>query len=384
MEVINLLSQLLKFKSITPDDDGVLDFIANYMHGWDAKRLDFLSTQNEYGVKNLILSKRFGDGVSSLCFAGHIDVVPPGDGWDSDPFIPVQSEGYIYARGTQDMKGGVAAFLQACKDFECKHAGKDFDGTIYIILTSDEEGDGINGTLHVLKYMKDNNLLPDFAIVAEPTCSNIFGDTIKIGRRGSINGKISILGIQGHVAYPEKCVNPAHGLAKVFHNIADYDLDKGNEFFSPSKIVITDIRGGMQVSNVTPDRVDIMFNVRNSNLTNEDSVRDYLKGVLDNLDYGLKYELSLKVSSKPFLTDKQSHIVKALSNSITKITKISPELNTKGGTSDARYFSSFGVLSVEFGVINDRIHAKNERVSIDEIYALYKVFGDLLKNFNIN
>ncbi|ARQ97700.1 N-succinyl-diaminopimelate deacylase [Campylobacter lanienae NCTC 13004] len=364
MEVIELLKELLKFRSITPDDDGAMNYITLLMSEFDAKLLDI------NGVKNLILSKKFGDGVN-LCFAGHIDVVPPGDGWSSDPFEPEQKDGYIYARGTQDMKSGVAAILQACKD------AREFNGSLTIILTSDEEGDGIYGTKEALKYLQDNNSLPDFAIVAEPTSTNKIGDMIKIGRRGSINGVIKVKGIQGHAAYPSKCINPIHQISQILPKFAGYDMDAGSRYFDPSKIVITDIRGGMEVCNVTPSELKIMFNIRNSDQTNYEAVKRYCDEIFSSVDY----ELTLKESSKPFLTDANSKIVTNLIDSINRICWVRPELSTTGGTSDARYFAAFGVPVVEFGVVNDRIHAVDERVSIDEVVKLYEVFSDLIRYF---
>ncbi|WP_086242801.1 succinyl-diaminopimelate desuccinylase [Campylobacter devanensis] len=364
MEVIELLKELLKFRSITPDDDGAMNYITLLMSEFDAKLLDI------NGVKNLILSKKFGDGLN-LCFAGHIDVVPPGDGWSSDPFEPEQKDGYIYARGTQDMKSGVAAILQACKD------AREFNGSLTIILTSDEEGDGIYGTKEALKYLQDNNSLPDFAIVAEPTSTNKIGDMIKIGRRGSINGVIKVKGVQGHAAYPSKCINPIHQISQILPKFAGYDMDAGSRYFDPSKIVITDIRGGMEVCNVTPSELKIMFNIRNSDQTNYEAVKRYCDEIFSSVDY----ELTLKESSKPFLTDANSKIVTNLIGSINRICGVAPELSTTGGTSDARYFAAFGVPVVEFGVVNDRIHAVDERVSIDEVAKLYEVFSDLIRYF---
>lgn len=371
MQVVEFLKQILKFRSITPEDDGALEFIRAYCDEFDSLFV------NKNGVKNLILSKKFGDGVH-LCFAGHIDVVPPGEGWSSEPFSPACKDGYIYARGAQDMKSGVAAFVCACKQIcsDISLGKAKFDGTLSMIITSDEEGDGIYGTLEALKFMKAQGNLPEFAVVAEPTCDKIFGDTIKVGRRGSINAKLVINGVQGHAAYPSKCVNPAHQLASVFHKFAGFDLDGGSEFFEPSKIVITDIRGGMEVCNVTPSSVSVMFNVRNSTKTDLDSVKNYVAKLFGEFDY----TLDIKQSSKPFLTHKDSLVVRALRDCIVSVTKIEPELNTKGGTSDARYLAEFGVSVVEFGVINDRIHAVDERVGVAEVEKLYQIFCDLITN----
>ncbi|MCI6579308.1 MAG: succinyl-diaminopimelate desuccinylase [Campylobacter sp.] len=365
MKTIEILTELLRFKSITPNDDGAMNYISMLMDDFTITNID------EGGTKNLLLMRRFGGG-EHLCFAGHIDVVPPGQGWDSDPFKPVSKDGFIYARGAQDMKAGVAAFISACKD-----ANKTkFNGTLSMIITSDEEGDGKYGTIKVLEYMKKQGILPDFALVAEPTCVQ-FGDTIKIGRRGSINGKIIVRGKQGHAAYPSKCINPVHQIAPLLAKIAGHDMDGGSEFFEPSKIVITDIRGGMEVVNVTPADIKIMFNVRNSNLTSLESVENYIKSVFAGLDF----ELNIARASKPYLSDKNSKIVRAISMAIEKHCRVIPHLSTTGGTSDARHLSEFGVSVVEFGVCNDKIHQINERVSIDEVKKLKAIFTDLIDSF---
>lgn len=366
MQVVDFFKELCKFKSITPDDDGALNYIAVELGDFEAFFIE------KEGVKNLLLTKKFSEDGVHLAFGGHIDVVPSGDGWSSDPFDPLEKDGFIYARGAQDMKSGLAAFICAIKEVE------KFQGRISLILTSDEEGEAKYGTLEVLKFMQEKDMLPDFAVVAEPTCDKKFGDSIKIGRRGSINGKLLIKGKQGHVAYPQKCINPIHNFAPVLKFLAGFDLDPGDEAFSPSKIVITDIRGGMEVSNVTPNDLKMMFNVRNSPQTTLEDVQKYVEKTCEGLDY----ELSLTQSSKPFLTNINSKIVQILNQSVQKITQVVPELNTKGGTSDARYFAEFGIDVVEFGVCNDTIHAIDERVSIEELEKLYLVFKDLIENFN--
>ena len=364
MDTISLFEKLLRFKSITPDDDGSLDFIQEYMSGFEAKRLDI------DGVKNLFLVKKFSTG-SHLCFAGHVDVVPAGDDWDSDPYEPKRDGDKIIARGTQDMKSGVAAFLNACL------GAKDFKGTLSIILTSDEEGDAINGTVKVLEFLKKENFLPDFAIVAEPTCEDVFGDAIKIGRRGSINGVIEKIGRQGHAAYPEKANNPIHKIAGILPYIAGVDLDNGDGSFAPSKFVITDIRAGMEVTNVTPGRLKMMFNIRNSTKTDKKDVEDFVHKYFKELDY----TLILNQSAKPFVTNKNSKVVTILADAIRDITGVKTKLSTAGGTSDARFFGEYGVDTVEFGVINDKIHAPNESTTIKEVEDLQRIFSKLIENF---
>lgn len=351
-----------------------------------------------------------------LCFAGHIDVVPPGEGWASEPFNPTIKEGFLYGRGAQDMKAGVAAFVCAIREFvDCLESqnlqtstkganvesqrvqdskesqkvqipqscdstsSQNFNGILSVLLTSDEEGAAIFGTKYTLECLKDKDLLPDFAIVAEPTSVERFGDMIKVGRRGSINGILKIFGQQGHVAYPKKCLNPVDIIAPHLSKISGHKLDKGSEEFEPSRIVVTDIRGGLEVVNVTPNDLKIMFNVRNSTQTSIESVRKYLEHLLAKAPHSLE----LNQSSKPFLTDKQSLIVQKIVKALESQNGFAPELSTSGGTSDARYFAEFGVKVVECGVCNDSIHAINERVRMSEVEALQNTFAVLLAQWNL-
>ncbi len=365
MELQELFLKLLRFRSITPDDAGAYEFIKEYMQGWEFVELNIEDT------KNLVIYKRFGDGVH-LSFAGHIDVVPEGDGWESEPFEPTQKDGFIYARGTQDMKSGVAAFLSACRDV------KSFDGTLSMLLTSDEEGDGTYGTIKILEYLKKQNFLPDAVVVAEPTCESVFGDSIKVGRRGSINGVLELFGLQGHAAYPEKAKNTIHLLAPLLPKLAGHFFDRGDEYFAPSQLILTDLRSGLEVTNVSPGHLKLMFNVRNSTKTSKEDVQNYI----DELFSALEYKLKLSQGSYPFVTDKSSHLVKKMSEAVRKITGVKPKHSTAGGTSDARYMGSFGIDVVEFGVINDTIHAPNERTTLDEVQKLRRVFSHLIENYN--
>ncbi|SFV71850.1 N-succinyl-L,L-diaminopimelate desuccinylase [hydrothermal vent metagenome] len=365
LDTIDLFLKLLSIESITPDDGGLLTYIKNYLSNFEATWV------NEGGVKNLFLTKKFGEG-KHLCFAGHLDVVPAGEGWDTNPFVPVVKDGYIYARGTQDMKSGVAAFVQAVRDMD-----DEFSGRLSLLLTSDEEGDGDYGTQIVLKHLKEINLLPDYCIIAEPTCEEVFGDAIKIGRRGSINGYLTLNGQQGHAAYPEKSINPIHDISTILSELAGYEFDEGDDDFAPSKKVITDIRAGMEVTNVTPQSLKMMFNVRNSTKTTSETIRNYI----DEKFAGLDYELDLKQSSYPFVTNRDSYIVNQLRVAIREVTGVETKLSTAGGTSDGRHIAPYGIEVVEFGVINDRIHALNERTTIKEVESLYNIFVKIVKKF---
>ena len=364
MDVVDLLTVLLSAESVTPDDAGLMDWIAAYLPGFEAIRVD------EGGVKNLWLTRRFGEG-DHLCFAGHVDVVPAGEGWGSDPFVPRIEGGRIYARGAQDMKSGVAVAVAVLREVE------DLSGRLSLLLTSDEEGDARYGTRIMLKHLESIGQLPDACVVAEPTCENTFGDAIKIGRRGSINGVLTIRGTQGHAAYPEKSLNPVHQIAPRLSELAGIDLDGGDADFAPSKLVITDIRGGMEVTNVTPAQLRIMFNVRNNTHTDAEAVRAHVEQVCEGLDFSLE----LTQGSFPFVTDREAPIVDALSRSIHAATGIIPRYSTAGGTSDARFMGAYGIDVVEFGTRNDTIHAANERVDIDDVEGLYRVFTELIKGW---
>lgn len=365
MNVIDLLLKLMSYKTITPNEDGSYEFIEKYLDGFEVIHHDV----NE--VKNIFLTKKFSDDDIHLCFAGHVDVVPAGDGWDYDAFVPRVENNKIIGRGAQDMKSGVAAFITAVKDATY------FKGRLSILLTSDEEGDAIDGTVKMLQHLKEINLLPQFCIVAEPTCDKIFGDSIKVGRRGSINGKIIIKGKQGHAAYPEKSINPIHDIASILESIAGINLDDGDEYFAPSKLVITDIRAGMEVTNVTPGELKMMFNVRNSTKTDMDKIKTFLETKMGHLDYTLE----LSQSAKPFVTTSDSKLVQVLGKCIEDVCGVKPKYSTTGGTSDARFVAQFGIEVAEFGVINDTIHAPNETTTIDEVEKLYAVFAQLIKNF---
>ncbi|PAF52707.1 succinyl-diaminopimelate desuccinylase [Helicobacter sp. 13S00477-4] len=371
MTPLEVLSKLISYPTITPRDCGIFDFIQSLLPDFESIYIE------KEGVKNIFLYKCFGNvDKNSLhfCFAGHIDVVPPGEGWNSEPFVAHIRENYLYGRGAQDMKGGVSAFLCAMRDF-IQNDNFKFPLILSILLTSDEEGPGIYGTKIVLEALKERGLLPQMVLVAEPTCDKIFGDTIKIGRRGSINGIINIKGIQGHVAYPQKCSNPIELLGKKLGDIAGINLDEGDEYFAPSKLVVTDIRGGIEAVNVTPANLKIMFNVRNSTKTDIEDIQDYIKKILKGLDYDLK----LTQSSHPFITN-SSFLLHLLKNAIQKICSVIPDLSTSGGTSDAKYFGAFGIEVVDFGVCNDRIHSVDERVCLDDINSLYQIFLELLKS----
>ena len=364
MDIITLFKHLIERKSETPDDGGILDFIEGYLADFTPVRID------KEGVKNLFIYRKFGEG-EHLCFAGHVDVVPAGEGWDTDPYTAVEKDGCIYGRGAQDMKSGVAAFVQAVKETDV------FNGTLSLLLTSDEEGPAKHGTVEVLRWLEANGMLPDAVIVAEPTCENVFGDAIKIGRRGSVNGVIEKVGKQGHAAYPEKATNPIHKVAQVLHHMAGVNLDEGDENFSPSQFVVTDIRAGMEVTNVTPGKLKMMFNVRNNTKTTKEDIEAFVHRYFKEMDYSL----TLDQSARPFVTDPDTKIVRTIDAAIAEVAGIRPKHSTAGGTSDARFIAEYGIDVIEFGVVNDTIHAPNECTTPEQVEGLYRVFSNVIETF---
>lgn len=364
MPVIELFKNLLNAESLTPDDGGLYELFTTMLPDFEVIRAD------KNGVKNIFFYKKFSEG-PHLCFAGHVDVVPAGNGWDTNPYEAVEKDGFIYGRGAQDMKSGVAAFVQAVCD------AKDFKGTLSLLLTSDEEGPALYGTKTMLEVLKEKEMLPDFAVVAEPTCEDVMGDAIKIGRRGSINATLTIIGKQGHAAYPAKVTNPVNLLAPKLPLIAGKLLDNGDDYFEPSQLVITDMRGGMEVTNVTADQIKIMFNVRNNTTTSLESIQAYIAEVFSDVEH----TLDINQSSRSFMTDSDSAVVHNITDSIEKACGIRPKHSTAGGTSDARYIAEFGIDVVEFGVKNDTIHKVNERTTKKEVELLYASFADLIANF---
>lgn len=376
LDCVELTRTLITYPSVTPNECGIYDIIIQTL-----SHLPFeIIAQENGGTKNLFLHTKDSQnqvGKTHICFAGHIDVVPAGEGWSENPFGGEIKDGCIFGRGSQDMKSGVSAFVCAIRAFLEKNIDILESCKISILLTSDEEGDGEFGTRYMLELLEKNNLLPTMAIVAEPTCEKICGDTIKIGRRGSVNGKITIFGKQGHVAYPQNCINPTELLGARLGDLAGVDLDSGDESFEASKLVITDIRGGMEVVNVTPDKLNIMFNVRNSPATSVEYIESYIKEVLDGLDF----TLNLKQSSIGFITQRDNALVQTMQKCIQSVCGLTPTLSTGGGTSDARFFGARGIPVVEVGVINDTIHAIDERVPIEQIKQLENIFIHFLESF---
>lgn len=368
------LDKLASFKSITPSDDGCIDYIVGLLQKADFKtNIQFFGDSN-YKVKNLYA--RFGDKSPNICFAGHVDVVPPGELslWKSDPFKTYLENSKIYCRGAVDMKGALAAMLSATLSYLKGKSATEVAGSISFLLTSDEEGDAIYGTKSMLEYLKNNGEKIDFAVVGEPTSEKEIGDMIKIGRRGSINFTLMIQGVQGHVAYPEEAVNPVHILVKIAEHLTKINLDEGTEFFPKSNLEITSIDVGNKVTNVIPQKASMKFNIRFNNLQSPEDLVTKIERIIAS--YSSNYILDSKVTANAFI-QKPLNFIALFADIVQQITKKKPKLSTTGGTSDARFIHNYCEV-VEFGAINKAAHKINEYIENSDLQILYNVYYSLL------
>ena len=366
---LNLLSDLIKFESVTPDSSDCQKYIENYLSA-----LGFKTEYIKYGdVQNMIST--LGTGAPCLIFVGHTDVVPPGDlsKWKYDPFKLTQDEGMLIGRGAADMKGGIACFMSAVKEY-C--SGKDeIRGSIKIVLTGDEEGDAVNGIRKII----DENVFSvgdlDYCLVGEPSSSDDIGDVIRNGRRGSITGHLTLHGIQGHVAYPEKAQNPIHLCSDVLSHLLKIEFDNGNEFFPPTSFQISNINAGSGVDNVIPGKIDLSFNVRYSTETNADEIKQKIINVIES--EGSKYDIKWKHSGEPFLTT-EKEFMNICKESIKKVTQLDTVVSTNGGTSDGRFVAKVCNQVIELGLTNRSIHKINESVREDDLEVLKNIYKNIL------
>ena len=360
-----LAQQLISRRSLTPDDSGCQEILIERLKdiGFSIEKIQCNGVENIWA--------RRGTTAPVLCFAGHTDVVPTGplEQWESDPFIPTIRDGKLYGRGAADMKSSLAAFITAIESFVCLHP--DHSGSIALLITSDEEGIAVDGTVKVVKILKEREEKIDYCIVGEPTCLNQLGDTIKNGRRGSLSGALTIKGIQGHIAYPHLAKNPIHLAAPCIAELAQTEWDCGNEYFPPTTWQISNISGGTGVTNVIPGEIEIIFNFRFSTASTVESLQNKVHQILDK--HGVKYNLDWSLSGKPFLTPK-GDLVDAVNDSINRVMNIGPELSTSGGTSDGRFIAEICPQVVEFGPINATIHKINECVEAADIEKLSEIY----------
>ncbi|MGC2165787.1 MAG: succinyl-diaminopimelate desuccinylase [Gallionella sp.] len=360
-DTLQLAKILIARRSLTPDDAGCQDILIGRLEslGFNIERMRFGTVDNFWA--------RRGSSSPVLVFAGHTDVVPSGpvENWFSPPFEPTIRDGQLYGRGAADMKTSIAAFITAIEAFIAKHP--DHSGSIALLITSDEEGVAVDGTVRVVEALQARGEVLDFCIVGEPTSNQRVGDMIKNGRRGSLSGTLVVKGVQGHIAYPHLIKNPIHMVAPALAELAATTWDNGNEYFPPTSWQISNINGGTGATNVVPGTVEILFNFRFSTASTERGLKDKVHAILDK--HGVTYDLLWELSGKPYITGKGS-LVAAISLAIEQSYGVTPELSTSGGTSDGRFIADICPQVIEFGPLNATIHKLNECVGVDDIEPL--------------
>ena len=377
---LQLAKELMKFPSITPRDAGVMKFLEKKLKkmGFKTKILNF-KEKNFQPVKNLYA--RLGSKGPNFCFAGHLDVVPPGDikDWTVNPFRPSVKKGHLIGRGANDMKGSVAAFVSAVSIF--LNNNKSFNGSISLLITGDEEGDAVNGTKKLVDYLKKKKEKINFCLVGEPTNPNKLGEMIKIGRRGSLTGKIEIIGMQGHVAYPHRANNPSTIIIKILNELKNIKFDKGTKNFQPTNLEITKINIDNNADNVIPKTANATFNIRFNNKHSSGSIKKRINKILSKINKKnkSKFKIEYRVSGEAFLT-KQNATTNMIQNVIKKITKVRPKLSTTGGTSDARFLKNISPC-LEFGLVGKTMHKIDEAVSLKDLKKLTKIYANILDNY---
>ena len=377
---LQLAKELIKFPSITPVDAGVMNFLEKKLKklGFKTKILEF-KEKNYKPVKNLYA--RLGTKGPNFCYAGHLDVVPPGNfkDWTINPFKPSIKKGHLIGRGANDMKSSIASFVSAVSKFLNKN--KKFNGSISLLITGDEEGDAVNGTKKVVEYLKKKKEKIDFCLVGEPTNPNYLGEMIKIGRRGSITGKLKIIGEMTHVAYPHRGNNPSTTLVKILNEIKNYRFDKGNKHFQPTNLEVTKIIINNNADNVIPGIAEASFNIRFNNIHSSLSIKTKLNKIFSKIckKNKSKYEIKYKVSGEAFLSkpDKTTFMIQKI---IKKLTKIKPKLSTTGGTSDLRFIRKISP-GLEFGLVGKTMHKVDEAVSLKDLRNLTKIYQNILQDF---
>ena len=374
-KTLELAKQLISRRSLTPLDEGCLTLIGKRL-----EPLGFKLEMSRYENVDNLWARRGHTG-PLVCFAGHTDVVPTGplDQWHSDPFTPSVRDGMLYGRGAADMKGSLAAFVTSIEQFVTAHP--EHAGSIALLLTSDEEGVAINGTVRVVDALRERGEKMDYCIVGEPTSSNKTGDTIKNGRRGSLSGKLVVKGVQGHIAYPSLAKNPIHLAAPAIAELAAVTWDDGNAYFPPTTWQISNIHGGTGASNVIPGTLDLEFNFRFSTASTVDELKKKTHAILDR--HQLSYDLAWSLSGKPYLTPR-GDLVEAVSSAIKKVTGLDTELSTNGGTSDGRFIADICPQVIEFGPLNETIHKLNECVPVADLDTLSEIYCGTLVNLLVD
>lgn len=363
-DTLTLARQLIACRSLTPDDAGSLDVVEGRLRraGFSCERID------RGGISNLWATR--GTGAPLICFAGHVDVVPTGpvEQWSADPFAGTVRDGMLIGRGAADMKGSVAAFVIALERLSAAPEGA---GTLALLLTADEEGDALHGSVAVVDALMARGLRIDYCLVGEPTSSERFGDTIKNGRRGSLSGALRVRGVQCHVAYPERGRNPVHQAAPALAELAATAWDAGNAYFGPTTFQISNIHAGTGAPNVVPGTLEVHFNLRFSPESAVDHLQARIASILDR--HGLEYEIAWTVSAEPFMTP-EGVLVEKVRDAVLAETGVAAALSTSGGTSDGRFLARVAAQVVEFGPLNGTIHKVDEQVAVEDLERLSRIY----------
>ena len=377
---LQLAKELIKFPSVTPIDAGIMKFLEKKLKklGFKTKILEF-KDKNSKPVKNLYA--RLGNQGPNFCYAGHLDVVPAGNlkEWTVNPFKPSVKKGHLIGRGANDMKSSIAAFVSAVSNFVGNK--RKFNGSISLLITGDEEGAAINGTKKVVDYLRKKKEKIDFCLVGEPTNPNKLGEMIKIGRRGSMNGRLSIIGVQGHVAYPQRANNPSTALVQILKELKEIKFDNGTKDFQPTNLEITKIDIDNSADNVIPGLANAKFNIRFNNKHTSSSIKKKIDRIIKKISNKnkSKYKIDYSVSGEAFLT-KPNNTTFMIRDIIKKITKIKPKLSTTGGTSDARFIRKIAPC-LEFGLVGKTMHKVDEAVSLSDLKKLTLIYSNILQNY---
>ena len=377
---LQLAKELIRFPSITPVDAGIMKFLEKKLKrlGFKTKILEF-KERGFKPVKNLYA--RFGNKSPNFCYAGHLDVVPPGNikDWTTNPFRPSIKQGHLIGRGANDMKSSIAAFVSAVSKFLSKN--KKFNGSISLLITGDEEGDAVNGTKKVVEFLRKKREKINFCLVGEPTNPNVLGEMIKIGRRGSLTGKLIIFGLQGHVAYPSRANNPSTTIVNILKELKEIKFDKGTKDFQPTNLEVTKININNTADNVIPATAEATFNIRFNNKHSSNSLKKKLNKIFRVITkkHKSKFKIEYRVSGEAFLT-KPNKTTFMIQNIIKKITKLKPKLSTTGGTSDLRFIRTI-CPGLEFGLVGKTMHKVDEAVSLKDFKNLKKIYQNILQNY---
>jgi succinyl-diaminopimelate desuccinylase len=369
-ETIELTKDLMSRRSVTPSDEGCQTVMSGRLAalGFKIESLRYGSVENFWATH--------GSGAPVFCFAGHTDVVPTGplEEWRTDPFVPTIRDGVLYGRGAADMKSGLAAMVTATEDFV--RSTPQHKGTIAFLITSDEEGPSVDGTKRVAEMLGGRGERIDYCVVGEPSSETVIGDTIKVGRRGSFSGRLTVHGVQGHVAYPQLAENPVHTFAPALAELTSRVWDNGTEHFQPTTFQVSNFNAGTGAPNVIPGELKARFNLRYSPVQTQEGLKEVVEGILRK--HGVRFTIEWYVSGEPFYTQPGA-LSNAAGDSIEEVTGARPKLSTGGGTSDGRFIAPLGAQVVELGVINASIHKVNENVRVADVDALHRMYLGMLR-----